>query len=54
MKPGDLVYPWSHSGDYTVVFDFTNELGDDTSSKDGRTDWAWFHICETGTNGKCK
>ena len=42
------------SGDYTLVFDFTNELGDDTSSKDGRTDWAWFHICETGTNGKCK
>ena len=42
------------SGDYTLVFDFTNELGDDTSSKDGRTYWSWFHICETGTNGKCK
>ena len=42
------------SGDYTLVFDFTNELGDDTSSKDGRTHWSWFHICETGTNGKCK
>jgi len=47
-------YDEEEDGDYTVVFDFTNELGDDTSSKDGRTYWAWFHICETGSNGKCK
>tara|TARA_B100000579_G_scaffold433887_1_gene453544 strand:- start:703 stop:1719 length:1017 start_codon:yes stop_codon:yes gene_type:complete len=41
------------SGDYTVVFDFTNDFGSDTSSFDGRTYWAWFHVCETGSNGKC-
>ena len=47
-------YDQRGSGDYTVVFDFTNEFGDDTSSKDGRTYWAWFHICQTGSNGKCQ
>ena len=41
------------SGDYTVVFDFTNDFGSATSSFDGRTYWAWFHICETKSNGKC-
>ena len=41
------------SGDYTVVFDFTNDFGSDTSSFDGRTYWAWFHVCETKSNGKC-
>ena len=47
-------YDQRGSGDYTVVFDFTNEFGDDTSSKDGRTYWAWFHVCQTGSNGKCQ
>ena len=47
-------YDIEGNGDYTVVFDFTNELGEDTSTKDGRTYWAWFHICETKSNGKCK
>ena len=40
-------------GDYTVVFDFTNDFGLDTSSFDGRTYWAWFYVCETKDNGKC-
>ena len=33
MKPGDLVYPWSHKGDHTAVlyigrefYDWKNEL----------------------------
>ena len=47
-------YDVEGSGDYTVVFDFTNDLGEDTSSKDGRTYWAWFHVCQTGSNGKCQ
>ncbi len=42
------------SGDYTVVFDFTNDFGSDTSSFDGRTYWAWFHVCETKGDGQCK
>lgn len=46
-------YDVGGSGDYTIVFDFTNDLGEDTSSKDGRTYWAWFHVCETKSNGKC-
>jgi len=47
-------YDIEGNGDYTVVFDFTNDLGDDSSTKEGRTFWAWFHICETKSNGKCK
>ena len=46
-------YSEEGSGDYTVVFDFTNDFGSATSSFDGRTYWAWFHICETKSNGKC-
>ena len=46
-------YDAEGSGDYTIVFDFTNEFGADTSSKEGRTYWAWFHICETKSNGEC-
>ena len=46
-------YSEEGSGDYTVVFDFTNDFGSDTSSFDGRTYWAWFHVCETKSNGKC-
>ena len=36
-----------------VVFEFTNDFGSDTSSFDGRTYWAWFHVCETKSNWKC-
>ena len=46
-------YSEEGSGDYTVVFEFTNDFGSDTSSFDGRTYWAWFHVCETKSNGKC-
>ena len=42
------------SGDYTLVFDFYNDCGDDKLSKDGRSSWAWFHLCDTKDNGKCK
>ena len=46
-------YDAEERGDYTIVFDFTNDFGEDTSSKEGRTYWAWFHICETKSDGKC-
>jgi hypothetical protein len=46
-------YDSEGSGDYTVVFDFTNDFGTDTSTFDGRTYWAWFHVCETKNNGQC-
>ena len=46
-------YDSEGSGDYTVVFDFTNDFGTDTSTFDGRTYWAWFHVCETKSNGQC-
>ena len=45
-------YDSEGSGDYTVVFDFTNDFGSDTSTFDGRTYWAWFHVCETKSNGQ--
>ena len=47
-------YDEEGSGDYTLVFEFTNDFGSDTSSFDGRTYWAWFHVCETGSDGKCQ
>ena len=46
-------YDSEGSGDYTVVFDFINDFGTDTSTFDGRTYWAWFHVCETKSNGQC-
>ena len=46
-------YDSEGSGDYTVVFDFSNDFGSDTSTFDGRTYWAWFHVCETKSNGQC-
>tara|TARA_B100000475_G_C14979785_1_gene307748 strand:- start:275 stop:1150 length:876 start_codon:yes stop_codon:yes gene_type:complete len=52
LDPSEF-YSEEGSGDYTVVFDFTNDFGSATSSFDGRTYWAWFHICETKSNGKC-
>ena len=47
-------YDAEGSGDYTIVFDFTNDFGEDASSKEGRTYWAWFHICEIKSNGECE
>ena len=52
LDPSEF-YGEEGKGDYTVVFDFTNDFGSDTSSFDGRTYWAWFHVCETKSNGKC-
>jgi len=50
----DKFYDEKGSGDYTLVFDFSNDFGEDTSSKDGRSSWKWFHLCETKDNGECK
>ena len=50
----DKFYDEEGSGDYTLVFDFSNDFGEDTSSKDGRSSWKWFHLCETKNNGECK
>jgi hypothetical protein len=50
----DKFYDDEGSGDYTLVFDFSNDFGEDTSSKDGRSSWKWFHLCETKDNGECK
>lgn len=50
----DKFYDEEGSGDYTLVFDFSNDFGEDTSSKDGRSSWKWFHLCETKDNGECK
>jgi len=40
------------SGDYAMVIEFTNDLGSDTSSKDGQSFWKWFHVCEV-KNSEC-
>ena len=50
----DKFYDEEGSGDYTLVFAFSNDFGEDTSSKDGRSSWKWFHLCETKDNGECK
>ena len=50
----DKFYDEEGSGDYTLIFDFSNDFGEDTSSKDGRSSWKWFHLCETKDNGECK
>ena len=50
----DKFYDEEGSGDYTLVFEFSNDFGEDTSSKDGRSYWKWFHLCETKDNGKCE
>ena len=50
----DKFYDEEGSGDYTLVFDFSNDFGEDISSKDGRSSWKWFHLCETKDNGECK
>jgi hypothetical protein len=50
----DKFYDEEGSGDYTLVFEFSNDFGGDTSSKDGRSSWQWFHLCDTKDNGDCK
>ena len=50
----DKFYDEEGSGDYTLVFAFSNDFGEDTYSKDGRSSWKWFHLCETKDNGECK
>ena len=50
----DKFYDEEGSGDYTLVFEFSNDFGEDTSSKDGRSSWQWFHLCDTKDNGDCK
>ena len=50
----DKFYDGEGSGDYTLVFEFSNDFGEDTSSKDGRSSWQWFHLCDTKDNGDCK
>jgi hypothetical protein len=52
--PDDYFYEIEESGDYSFVLEFSNDFGEDTSSKDGRTYWKWFHLCETKSNGMCK
>ena len=46
-------YSEEGSGDYTLVFEFFNDLGDDNSLKEGRAFWNWFHLCQTKSDGKC-
>ena len=41
------------SGDYAVTIEFTNDLGEDNSIKEGQTFWKWFHICQTEADGSC-
>ena len=40
--------------DYTLVFEFSNQLGDDLTSKPGRSAWKWFHLCDTKDDGSSK
>ena len=35
-----------------MVIEFTNDLGSDTSSKEGQSFWKWFHVCEV-KNSEC-
>jgi len=41
------------SGDYAITIEFSNDLGEDDSIKNGQTFWKWFHICKTKANGYC-
>ena len=46
----EAVCPWLT---FETINSLTNDFGSATSSFDGRTYWAWVHICETKSNGKC-
>ena len=52
LDPNEF-YSDGGSGDYAVTIEFTNELGEDTSSKEGQTFWKWFHLCQTKADGSC-
>jgi hypothetical protein len=52
--PDDYFYDVEGKGDYSLVLEFTNDFGEDTSNKDGRSYWKWFHLCETKDDGKCE
>ena len=54
LNPSNDFYGTQGSGDYTLVFEFSNQLGDDPASKSGRSDWKWFHLCDTKDDGSCK
>ena len=44
---------YGSSGDYAIVVEFTNDLGSDDSVKQGQSNWKWFHICKTNSDGSC-
>ena len=44
---------YGSSGDYALVLEFTNDLGTDDSAKQGQSNWKWFHICNTNSDGSC-
>ena len=44
---------YGSSGDYAIVIEFTNDLGSDDSVKQGQSNWKWFHICKTNSDGSC-
>ena len=44
---------YGNSGDYAIVIEFINDLGSDDSVKQGQSNWKWFHICNTNSDGSC-
>ena len=44
---------YGSSGDYAIVIEFTNDLGSDVTAKQGQSNWKWFHICKTNSDGTC-
>ncbi|OIR20797.1 MAG: hypothetical protein BEU01_00780 [Marine Group III euryarchaeote CG-Epi4] len=44
---------YGNSGDYAIVIEFTNDLGTDVTAKQGQSNWKWFHICNTNSDGTC-
>ena len=44
---------YGSSGDYAIVIEFTNDLGSDMTAKQGQSNWKWFHICNTNSDGTC-
>ena len=44
---------YADSGDYAIVIEFTNDIGSDATEKQGQSNWKWFHICNTNSDGTC-
>ncbi len=44
---------YGNSGDYAIGIEFSNDLGSDTSTKQGQSNWKWFHICNTNSDDTC-